>query len=72
MYSIARTYNIFSTSTQSRTTSQAAIFLYRKFGHQEVLFAPLLWQLNTVIKLLIHISPHIDRNSTYKINTKFS
>ena len=67
MYSIARTYNIFSTSTQSRTTSHAALFLYRKFGHQEVLFAPLLYQLNTVIKLLIHISSHIDHNSSLHI-----
>ena len=36
--------------------------LYRKFGHQEILFAPLLYQLNTVIKLLSHISSL----STYK------
>ena len=36
--------------------------LYRKFGHQEVLFAPLLKQLNTVIKLL-NISSHTDHNN---------
>ena len=41
------------------------IELYRKFVHQEVLFAPLLQQSNTVIKLLINISSHIDHNNIY-------